>query len=153
MVSGDRSHVGRALVCRAATRRVAVPIEHVVETMRPLPITPLPAQPPFVLGAAVVRGAPTPVIDVASLLGEAAGPSARLVTVRGGRRPIALAVSDVLGVLDLTGAEQLELRTLLAAVDEGPFASIHAHGPELLVVLRAARLVPDAVWPLLEEAS
>ena len=50
-------HVG-ASVC-------ALRLEDVGETMRPLPVSPLPETAAFVLGLAIVRGAPTPVIDLA----------------------------------------------------------------------------------------
>ena len=42
----------------------ALPLEHVVETMRPLPVEPLGDAPRFILGLSIVRGEPIPVVDV-----------------------------------------------------------------------------------------
>jgi len=57
------------LLCHVGSFVCALPVEHVVEIMRPLPIRHLEDVPPFVLGVALVRGAPAPVVDVARLLG------------------------------------------------------------------------------------
>ena len=58
------------LVFRFAGRIGAVPAELAVETMRPLPVEGLPAAPSFVAGVALIRGVPTPVVDLAALVGS-----------------------------------------------------------------------------------
>lgn len=108
--------------------------------MRPLPIQPFAGAPPFVLGAAVVRGVATPVVDAAGLLGGPGGTPARFVTVRAGDRPVVLAVDEVVGVHAVT-VRQGELPGLLASASDETIAALGTLDAELLVVLSAARLV------------
>lgn len=132
----------RALVLKAGSSVCALPLSDVVETMRPLPATALAEVPAFVLGAAMIRGTPTPVVDLAALLGGAAANPRRYVTVRCGQRQTALAVDAVVGIhtLDATHGELppllggSELIDHLAVLDR-----------ELLLVLRAGRLLPQAL--------
>jgi purine-binding chemotaxis protein CheW len=82
--------------------RCAIPLEHVVETMRPLPVLPLAGAPQLVLGLAVVRGRPLPVVDAAALFGGSAPAAAgRFVSLRAPGRQLVLAVGAVDGVHDL----------------------------------------------------
>ena len=132
----------KALVLKAGSSVCALPLSDVVETMRPLPATALAEVPAFVLGAAMIRGAPTPVVDLAALLGGSAINPRRYVTVRCGQRQTALAVDAVVGIhtLDAVHAElppllgSSELIDHLATLDR-----------ELLLVLRASRLLPPAL--------
>jgi purine-binding chemotaxis protein CheW len=156
-----------SLICRVEARLCALPLSHVKETLRPLPVQPVAGAPPFVQGLAVIRGAPVPVVDAARLLGPAltgAGPgqdaaaapdakaapgSARFVTVAAGDRDVALAVSGVLGVRTVPAASLQALPPLLheAAAAEA-VAAIGRLDEQLLLVLRAGRLLPpgDASW-------
>ena len=131
-----------ALLVRAGPRTCAIPLASVVETMRPLPVAALPGAPPFVAGAAVVRGEPVPVVDLDALLGGPGGAASRFVTVRAGDRVTALAVAAVVGVGELPAAAP---RRLLGAADAGAVEALGARDGHLLVVLRAAQLVPDHV--------
>jgi purine-binding chemotaxis protein CheW len=149
----DEKPRAMAIVCRAGARLVAVPLAAAVETMRPLPVDPLPGAPPFVRGAAVVRGAPTPVLDVAHLLGERDVTPRRFVTVDAGGRTAALAVTDVLGVRDLAGAQHLEWPSVVGDGADGAAEEILAFGQALLVLLRHTRLVPEATWAALAAVS
>jgi len=124
----------------------------VIETMRPQPIEALAGAPGFVLGLAVIRGEPVPVVDVARLLGTDGAPR-RFVTVRGARRPIALAVDAVLGVRAVAADHLSELPPLAGAVAAEAVAAIGTLDAKLLVVLQAARVVPDAVFDLVERAA
>jgi purine-binding chemotaxis protein CheW len=134
--------VARALVCRARARRCALPLEHVVEVMRPLPVQPVASSPDFVLGLAVIRGAPLPVVDLGSLWGGGrAAPAGRFVTMRAGHGRVALAVESVEGVIDLPEG----LRGLPRLLGDAAGELVRALGvrdAELLLVLEAARLVP-----------
>jgi purine-binding chemotaxis protein CheW len=120
--------------------------------MRPLPVTPLAGTPPPVAGAAVVRGAPVPVVDLAALVGaDRVAPPARFVLLRLGARCAALAVDGVVGVarVDSAAAEPL-----LSGAAAGAVASLGATlDGELLVVLRAARIVPEGAWRALAESE
>ena len=55
------------LVCRVGERRCALPLDAVIETMRPLPIHPVTGVTEAVLGVCIIRGLATPVLDLAVL--------------------------------------------------------------------------------------
>jgi purine-binding chemotaxis protein CheW len=149
----------RALLCRARGSLVAVRLEEVIETMRPLAVTPVGPRagahdrlPGFVLGLSLVRGAAIPVVDLGAMLGvpEAAAPR-RFVTVRVGARAVALAVEEVVGIRALPVAALEELPPLLREVGAA-VAAVGAADAELLVVLRLLRAVPTEIWAALEAA-
>ncbi|HEX8910049.1 MAG TPA: chemotaxis protein CheW [Anaeromyxobacteraceae bacterium] len=135
----------RVVVVQAGAGLCALPIRAVTETMRPAAARPLAGAPPFVAGVAIVRGVPTPVIDLAALLGgapeEAPG---RWVIVRCGARLAALAVRGVVGVTSLPGAAETQV-PLLDGAASGAVAALRALDGELLVVLEESRLVPEDV--------
>jgi chemotaxis signal transduction protein len=62
------TEVSPVLVVMVGTRACAFPLHHVAETMRPLPIQPVAGTPSFVRGVSVIRGTPTPVVDLKALL-------------------------------------------------------------------------------------
>jgi purine-binding chemotaxis protein CheW len=135
------------LLVRAGSRLCALPLACVVETLRPLPTSPLAGTPPSVSGVAVVRGAPTPVVDLDALLGAAGGaPASRFVVVRVGERRAALAVTEVVGLHALPEGGEVAGAPLLDGAADGAVAALRSRDDALLVVLAAARLVPDAAW-------
>lgn len=140
------SSTAQALIVTVGARAYAIPIRHVSETMRPLPIEPVPGAPAFVRGLSVIRGAPLPVVDLRRLLeGESPVLFGRFVTVQVDERRFVLAVDRVVGVRDLALLQTLP--PLLRA--DGGTDLVQAIGisdAQLLVVLRAARLVPEDVW-------
>jgi len=133
------------LLVRAGGRACAIPLAHVIETLRPLPVTPSAGVAPFVLGAAVVRGAAVPVVSLDLFLGSPRSAPARFVLVRCGPRAAALAVDAVLGVVSLAGVERAST-PLLGADGQGAVDAVGALDGELLVLLRASRIVPDDAW-------
>ena len=147
----------RVLVMRVGSRAYAVPIAHVVETMRPLDIEPMAGAPPSVAGVAIIRGAATPVIDLATLVGLppcTTAPKAtrassetrsvgRFVTLRLAGRTVALAVESVVGVRELSDAQLGTAPPLLQDALAGIVDGLGTLDAELLFVLRAARLVAD----------
>lgn len=139
----------RFLLCQVGSRIIALALSSVRETMRPLPIEPLKDMPTFVLGLAVIRGIPTPVIDSCRLLSPStsasSGATARFVTLRLGERTAALAVDAVLEVRSITRATLTQIPPLLRE-SETELSSIGALDAELLLVFQATRLVPDEVW-------
>lgn len=139
-----------ALVCRVRTHLCALPLVHVVETMRPLPVEALAGLPSFVLGLAVIRGAPVAVVDAGALLGatERVRPT-RFVTVRVGDRCVALAVEGVLGVRALAPSDMKELPALVRESSDEVISAVGTRDAEFLVVLRAARIVPESLWQTL----
>ena len=149
MAEGD---AGLWLLCLAGPTQCALPLSAIVETMRPLPIETIPGAPNYVMGIAVVRGAPLPVVEMQRLFGGEAGPIGRLVVVRVGSRRAALAFSDVAGVRAL-GPDVLS--RLPPLVDRGSSAvtSLGTQDGELLLVLDAGRIVPDDIFALFEQKA
>ncbi|MFT3698545.1 MAG: chemotaxis protein CheW [Kofleriaceae bacterium] len=129
------------LIARVGSLTCALPIEHVVETMRPLPVEPRGDQ-PFVKGLSIIRGEPTVVIDTAVLLATERANPTRFVVVRAGSRKVALTFDAVLGVENL-GAKLTELPPLARTAGD-VVRSIGAVDRDLYVVLEAARLVEAA---------
>jgi purine-binding chemotaxis protein CheW len=132
------------LLCRAGPHLCALPLEQVIEVMRPLPTEPLADSPPFVRGVAVIRGGPVPVIDLARLLGQAKSAPARLITVRTGGRVLALAVGEVLG---LKRDEETGSKNMVPLMREAAKESVSAIGTldsEALLFLTTLRLLPEA---------
>jgi purine-binding chemotaxis protein CheW len=139
-----------SLVLRAGAHLCALDLRHVIETMRPLPIRPLAGAPAFVIGISIVRGEPTPVIDVATLVGGPRRPPTRYVTVSGGRLPIALAVESVLGVRTIPKKSWRELPPLLDVVDIDVINALGAADDQPLLALDTTRMLSDPVWSALE---
>jgi len=137
---------GLALFCRVGSCLCALPLEHVVETMRPMPVEPLAGTTPLVSGLAIIRGAPVPVLQAGKLLGAESVTPCRFVTVRVGKRQVALAVDSVLGVGALPRGSLHELPPLLRDAGSEAISWIGALDADLLLVLRSARLVPEDLW-------
>jgi len=146
--------------------------------MRALPVSPVPEMPDFMLGLSMIRGAPVPVVDTARLVGvmQAARmplpgddndasvppgwqpdtgppPPSRYIALALGGRSVALAVDDVIGVRNVPAEELADVAPLLDGVEDGFVRAIAALDHELLLVLRAGRLVPDAMWATLAAGS
>jgi purine-binding chemotaxis protein CheW len=150
--SGTASSIGRplALLVRTGEHTCALPIENVVETMRPLPIEPVAGMPLFVRGLTIIRGTPVPVVALSTLLGAGQeSDSQRYVLLRTDNRYVALTVQEVLGIREL---EPLLLRAwppLLGEAHADLIAALGTLDQRLLLVLQTARIVPDAVWQVL----
>jgi purine-binding chemotaxis protein CheW len=149
MAAGNPS--GVAVVCRVGTRLCALPIEHVVETMRPLPLEPFADMPAFVIGLSIIRGKAVPVVLAAALFRavEAEVPK-RLLTLKVGERCIALAVDGVVGIRDLSTQALADIPPLLQGASAEVVSTIGSLDSELLLVLRSGRVVPESVWAALE---
>jgi purine-binding chemotaxis protein CheW len=132
------------LVCRTGSRLCAVPLASVIETMRALPIEPLTGGRHAVAGLSMIRGAPVPVVNVAALFGDEHSAAARLVTLSVAGRRVALAVGDLVGIRSFAAAEAGPLPPLLRDASTEAIAAIGALDGEFVLVLQAARLVPDA---------
>jgi purine-binding chemotaxis protein CheW len=155
-VSGAREGLRPVLVVRARGVVCALALADVVETLRAVAVEPLAGAPRAVRGVSVIRGEPVPVVDLAALLGQSdGGRGGRLVTVRVGDRRVALAVEAVLGVQQLEESARVEMPPLLSRAAADAIDEIGTLDGRLLLVLRAARLVPPEVWQALavHEAS
>ena len=144
----------QVLLFRAGSCGCAIPVSHIVETMRPLPIEPLAGLPPFVKGVSVIRGVATPVVDLGMLLsGRDHAPVTRFITLKAGGRQVALGVESVAGVARLDDSKFEALPPLLGNSEAGAVGSIGALDGRLLLVLRAGRVVPEEVWTRLAGAE
>jgi purine-binding chemotaxis protein CheW len=126
-----------------------LPLGHVLEIMRALPLTPIATAPRYVRGLSIIRGKPLPVVDLGMLLDEQPSLTTRLVSVMTGGRSLALAVESVEGVRAIGREMMDELPPLLRDGASDMISSIGTADAELLLLLLAWRLVPDAVFELL----
>jgi purine-binding chemotaxis protein CheW len=115
--------------------------------MRPLPVEPIPGVPSFVQGISIIRGIPTPVVDLGAVLGTPDEMAERFVTLRIGDKQVALSVNAVLGVLDLDTILTIrELPPLLQRASKDVVETIGTLDEQVLMVLRAGWELPDEVW-------
>ena len=136
----------RVLIVAVRSGACALALMHVIETMRPLPIEPIACALAFVRGISIIRGAPTPVVDLGALLGTSDGAPGRLVTLRLGDRQVALAVDAVVGVREYDTLTLQKLPPLLDGASKEIIEAIGTLDEQMLMVLRAGWQLPDAVW-------
>lgn len=141
------------LLCGVGAKRCGIPLGCVVETMRPLPVESLPEAPGFLLGLAIIRGSPTPVVDAGALLGRAGSAVHRFVTLKAGDRRVALAVERVWGVESIARASRQALPPLFGKSSRTALSEIGTLDLELLFILESVRLVPEAWWNRLTSAE
>jgi purine-binding chemotaxis protein CheW len=139
------------LICRSDPRLCALPLGNIVETMRSLPIKPMPDMPSFLLGVAIIRGDVVPVVDVASLLGaNTHSHHARFVTIKIGERRVAFAVDDVIGVRTLDNDTKVNIPPLLDSAEVSMIEAMSTLDAELLLVLQGSHLIPESIWSALD---
>jgi purine-binding chemotaxis protein CheW len=133
------------LVVEAGGLRAGIPLSHVREIMRPLPIARLASGPAFVLGLSVIRGASVPVVDLGAVLRRAAPENSfgRFVSILVEARAIALAVQTVNGILELELGAASALPPLLSRAAGEVVEELAVNDAALLLILRTARLVPN----------
>lgn len=142
------------LILRTGRLRCAIPLTHIGETMRALPLERLGGAPPFVAGVAVIRGLPAPVVDLGALLGiDGGAPPRRWVTLRVDGRILALAVEAVEGVRAPDAAALRDLPPLLTQAFPAAVERLGVLDRGLVAVIGAVRLVPDEVWSLPSRAE
>lgn len=148
-VGGDSR--AQLLVFRAGAIIGAIPLATVLETFRPLPVERIPGTAACVLGASLIRGQATPVVDARILFSTSAtAPSSRIVLLRVASRAVGLAVDSVLGIRQFEEATFRELPPLLQVADAGLVSEIGRLDSDLFVLLDSARLVPESVWSALD---
>jgi purine-binding chemotaxis protein CheW len=135
---------GVSLVFRAGSMLCALRLDDVIETMRPLATRALAGAPVFVRGVCIMRGVPTPVVDVARLLGGEEAEVARFVAVRAEHGPVAFATGEVLGIR-VTAAGGTH-PGLLTGASSRLVAGVGTLDAEPLLLLQSMRVVPDHVW-------
>lgn len=132
-----------ALIVRVAGTACALPVGAVVETMRPLTVIPVDDTAAFVRGIAIIRGIPTPVVDLGPVR-DASGARLRFVTVRVGGGVVALAVDEVVALSRFPTVAFARCPSLLTRLDPGVAQSIADEDRALHTVLETARLVEGA---------
>jgi len=146
----DRTQLPVLLV-RTGSRVCALPLESVVETMRPLPTAPVSEMPTFLRGLAIIRGSPAPVVDLGTLFGVKSDVEAsRFVLLRLGERRAAIAVNEILGVRRLDCTALQTFPPLLQDAYAELVTAIEVRDQQLLFVLSSTRIVPIELWQRLE---
>ncbi|HEU5169888.1 MAG TPA: chemotaxis protein CheW [Gemmatimonadales bacterium] len=130
------------LFVRAGARRVALPLDCLVEVIDPGPAVPVPAREPALRGLARLRGRLVPLVHLGALLDEAACPPApgdAAVVIAIGTRRLCLeveAVEEVArgDVVPLPAGEALPWATGVVRADGGlvPILDVPALGGRLL---------------------
>jgi len=143
------SKQSRTLVVGVKGRLCAVPLTLIIEIMRPLSIEPISDVPSFVQGISIIRGIPTPVVDLGALLGMPDGIADRFVTLRVGERQVALSVDSVLGIRELDMSKIGALPPLLQGASKDAIEAMGTLDKQLLVVLCAGWELSDEVWQTL----
>jgi purine-binding chemotaxis protein CheW len=142
----------RVLLVSVGGHTCALPVAHVVETMRPLPVEPLRDMPPFVLGLSIIRGRPTPVVHLGRLVGAGDAPVARFLSLRLESRALCLAAQAVVGVRELDTEGLAALPSVLGEAN-GHIESVGRLDTGLVLVLRSMRILPESVWNRMHEAA
>ena len=155
VLTGRALETSPVLVVTVGARACAFPLRHVAETLRPLPIKPVAGTPGFVCGVSIIRGTPTPVVDLKALLenSDKSLSYGRFVTLKFDDRRVAIGVDSVVGLRHLDSAQLGDLPPLLRDVRADLVESFGTRDAELLLVLRAAHIVPDEVWTTLAAAE
>ncbi len=145
VLNGRELETSPVVVVMVGARACAFPLHHVAETMRPLPIKSVAGTPGFVRGVSVIRGMPTPVVDLKALLenSENSPSYGRFVTLKLDDRRVAIGVDSVVGLRNLDSAQLGELPPLLRDVTADLIESFGTCDAQLLLVLRAARISPQ----------
>jgi purine-binding chemotaxis protein CheW len=97
------------VVFQVAGRSYALSLEHVVEVLRMVAVTPLPETPPWVLGVVNLRGTLIPMIDLRPRLGLAAAqpdPAQVFLVARARGRTVGLLADSVGDIVQVAGAGQ-----------------------------------------------
>ncbi len=143
-----------ALIVTAGSHLCAFALRRVREVMRPQPVQPLSTSFPFMEGVAMIRGEPTPVLNLARLLGDAQPPPPeRLVTVDVGPRSVAMAVGSVRAIRALDLESVRDLPPLLRDSDSEQIERLALLDTEFVAMLSEAKLVPEALWRELDRAG
>src|SRR5262249_37016070 len=131
------------LLLRVGAQMCALPLEHVLETLRPLPVDAVLEAPHYVRGMAIVRGVTLPVVDLRRLLGIERSTAGRWVTLKAGSRQIALEVDAVIDVRRLPTSTLRPLPPLLARAKPEIADTLAVLDAQLVLVLEVTRLLPE----------
>jgi purine-binding chemotaxis protein CheW len=102
----------------------------------------------------LVRGSPSPVVNLALLLGGSVaepGPGSRFVSMRMPEGSLALEVDEVVGLRWLQEQSLEEAPALLHGTGERHVQRLGSLDGRLLAVLGTARLLPEDFWNRLQQ--
>lgn len=142
----------RLLIFRVGTRLCGLPLEYVVETMRPMALEMFPGLPSYVMGISIIRGKAVPVLCVACLLVDEQQDPERFISIIIGERMAALAVGEVLGIRSVGVDASSELPPLLGELGSEVLAGLGKLDSELVAILQTGSLIPDSLWEKIEVA-
>lgn len=128
------------LIVESGDVRCALPLQNVVEIMRPLPVKHLPQTPAGVCGVALIRGLAQPVLDLSEILQKKVKQAGRFVSLRVNERFCALAVGAVIGIESIDEANWQTLPPLLKNVELARAISVLDR--DVVLILETARIVP-----------
>lgn len=134
------------LLVRIGGRLCGLRLGDVAEVFRPLPIESLSRAPFGVLGIALVRGRPAPVLDFSPALQRAPTPPTRFVSMRAGERTLVLAVQQVAGI---TRFDESQFERTPPIVDAFAPEAVEALGrvdDEVLTLFSASKLLSEEAW-------
>jgi purine-binding chemotaxis protein CheW len=132
----------------------AVPLSAAERVVRMVEITPVPKSPEVVLGVINVRGSVTPVVDIRRrfrLPARVPHLSDQLLIARTPKRPVALVVDAVTGVVTLSGHEVVPGETILARLDyvtgvvKRPEGLILIHDLDSFLLLEEEQMLHNAI--------
>lgn len=115
-----RSSPAGCMVFELSGRRYGLSLASVERVARIVDITPLPQAPDIVLGVINVQGRVVPVVNVRRRFGlpdRAIALTDQLIIAHTARRPVALLVDVVTGVIDHTEQDVVAARDVLAGID------------------------------------
>lgn len=129
------------LLVDAGALRCALPLSLVREVMRPLPLRLIDGLGPAVLGAAIVRGIPLPVLSLPLLLGQTPSAAGRFVVFSAGEKDCVLAVDAVRQIASIHGEQWRQKPRLLDRVEFADRLAVEDH--DLIASLDTARLLAE----------
>jgi purine-binding chemotaxis protein CheW len=134
-----------SLIFWAGSVLCAQRLDEVIETMRPLAVRPLAGTPAYVRGVTIMRGVPTPVVDVARLVGGEPAGISRFVAVRTESGPVAFATGPILGIRTAVPDEAAAHPVLFGGASSQFITGVGAIDAEPVLLLRSMRIVLDEV--------
>jgi len=145
-VAEERNTENRVLLVEVQACVCVLSLSCVIETFRPVPIEPISGAPSYLRGISIIRGTPTPVVDLGDLLGNHGGVSGRFVILRVGDRQVALSVGKVLGVRAMDALAVQKLPPLLQGASKDTIEAVGTLDSQFLVVLHNGWRLPDEMW-------
>jgi purine-binding chemotaxis protein CheW len=140
------------VVFRVGARELCLRVEHVVEILRMVAITPVPGAAPWIAGVINLRGRTVPVVDLRVRLGfppAVPGLATPIVVALVGDRPVGVIVDQVAGVVRVPD-DALEPPEGLSVSGSGVAGLAHVQG-RLVIILDPAPLAEGSERLVLPE--